>query len=327
MKIVKIISVFLLLSVLLSSVYFGLQFYKLKDVHDTSEREQYIPKDNDESGNSVLNYNFKDKDKRPFTVLLLGTDSNTIKSGRTDTIMLAVVDPKKEKVKILSFPRDTRMEIAGKDKVDKVNHSFNYGVSTTISTIENYLNIPVDYYMLINLQGFVDLVNEIGGIEIDVEHDISFHDRLQKERFNIYKGVQTLDGRQSLNYSRYRGDADGDFGRNRRQRQVLTGMIESSTKIANVTKITNIFSILGDNARTDLSLDKTLKLAIQFSDIKSEDIEAIKMEASPVSIDGISYVQVSDEEHERIKELLKNILLEKKGDEKTSANNILNKSE
>lgn len=316
MKYLKIFGIFLLFTIILTGVYFAIQFNKIDHMFDTEEREKFVPvveeKIDEKTGEiSFLNYEFKDKDKRPFTVLLLGTDSNNLKYGRTDTIVLAVVDPKDKKIRLLSFPRDTRMKIAGTEKIDKVNHAYNNGISTTIATIENYLNIPIDYYMTINLKGFVDLVNEFGGIEVDVEKNMSFHDRLSGSNFSLNKGVQTLNGRQALNYARYRSDGEGDFGRNRRQRQVITSMIDQSIDFRNVTKITDIFTILGENARTDLSLNQTLKMAIQLSGVTGSNVESIKMEAYPVSYGGISYVEVSEKEHERIKELLKNILLEK----------------
>lgn len=315
MKYVKIISVFLIFTVILSGSYFALQFYYLNDIYDVVEREP-LPGNNattngttqPDGTSSFLNYEYKEKNARPFTVLLLGTDSDNLNAGRTDTIVLAVVDPKTDKINLLSFPRDTRVEIAGKGKFDKINHSFNYGVSTTIATVEHYLQIPVDYYMSVNLNGFVDLVDELGGVTLDVEKNMQFYDRLTKQQFMLSAGKQHLTGTQALNYARFRSDGEGDFGRNRRQRQVITAMIDQSINFRNVSKITDIFKILGNNARTDLSLNQIVKMAIQLNGANGDSVETIEMKGYPSNIGGISYVEISEEEHERVKELLATML-------------------
>lgn len=309
MKAIKFLSIILFLGVIAAVGYFTFQIYFWNDIYQAVERQ---PVNDNDASNGKTNeskfLNYSPKSERPFTILLLGTDSDNLDYGRADTIVLSVVDPENDKIYLLSFPRDTRMEIAGTGNMDKVNHSFNKGVGTTISTIENYLNIPIDYYASVNFNGFIDLIDEMGGITIDVEKDIRFPDRITGQNFSLSKGSQELSGIQALNYARFRSDGEGDFGRNRRQRQVITSMIDQSMDFRNVTKISDMFKILGENARTDLALKEVIKIAFKLKSVDGSDVQSIPMEAHPSSIGGVSYVIVDDSEHERIKTLLDDIL-------------------
>jgi len=308
MKILKFFSILLFLGALGTAGYFAFQIYFWNDIYQVVDRESFQGEDGTSVNRNSKFLNYSDKSDRPFTILMLGTDSKSLDSGRTDTIVLGIVDPKEEKVHLLSFPRDTRMEIAGTGRVDKVNHSFNQGVVSTITTIENYLDIPVDYYALINFNGFIDLIDEMGGITMNVEKDIRFPDRITGQNFSLSKGEQKLTGIQALNYARFRGDAEGDFGRNRRQQQVITTMIDESTDLRNVTNIADMFEILGDNARTDMELKEVIKYAFQMKGLDGSDVSTISMKAYPTNIGGVSYVQVDESEHERIKAELSAIL-------------------
>jgi LCP family protein required for cell wall assembly len=308
MKWLKFFSIILFLGVLSGGGYFALNHYFSSSIHEKVERDPFVPEGN--AGKVLTSTSNSDVDvsKEPFAMLLLGVDSEEISSGRSDTILVGIVNPKKQKISLLSIPRDTRVPIAGKDKVDKINSAYNYGVATTIKTVENFLQIPISYYSTVNFNGFQDVVDELGGITVDVEKDLTFHDRIKMRYFTLQEGTQHLTGYQALNYARFRGDAEGDFGRNRRQQQVISAILDQSLDFRNVTKITSLLDILGDNAKTDLSLKDITKLAVKFRNLDGSDVETVKLTAYPENIDGISYVMVDDDEKEKTQNDLQTLL-------------------
>ena len=182
--------------------------------------------------------------------------------------------------------------------MDKITHAFNNGISNTISTVEEFLNIPIDYYGIINLDGFMDMVDAIGGVTIDVEKDMTFHDRLTNQYVTLKKGTQNLDGREALNYARFRSDGEGDFGRNRRQRQVIEAVIAQTSEMRSMSHINDMFGVLSENFRTNikpLDIGKTLS---HFDFSTNISVEKIELTGVPARRDGASVV-ISDQENTR----------------------------
>lgn len=245
--------------------------------------------------------------QEPFTMALFGLDANNLDYGRSDTIMIVAVNPLKKEVSLLSIPRDLRVMIPGHGH-DKITHAYNYGAGSSINTIENLLDIKIDYYATINLNGFKDLVDALGGIDVDVEKTLTFKDRLTKSVFTLEKGRQKLNGTQALNYARFRKDAEGDFGRNRRQKQVVSEIIEQSKDFRNIPKIKEMFKVLGKNIKTDVDLKTAIKFALNLKDIGKENVSTIEMKAYPTSLSGISYVGVDDAELNKVKQEFKDKL-------------------
>lgn len=106
-------------------------------------------------------------------MLMLGVDERDGDKGRSDTMIVLTVNPQKKSVKMLSIPRDTRTEIVGHGTQDKINHAFAFGgAKMSMDTIENFLDIPIDYYMKINMEGFKDIVDAVGGVT--VQNDLDF---------------------------------------------------------------------------------------------------------------------------------------------------------
>lgn len=300
--------------------YIGFKYFYWQN--QDSPLFNYTGNNNDGSSNSYFFSNEKREHKmddsrkdiknRPFSVLLLGTDTDSATEGRTDTIVVAIVDPELSKVSILAIPRDTRVFIPSINQYDKITHAYNGGIKRSLEAVETFLDIPMDYYMVIDFDGFQDLIDTLGGIEIDVKEHIRFPDRITGTNFTIEKGHQTLNGIQALNYARYRYGPDGDFGRNKRQLEVIEAIIDQSKDWRNIVKVKEILEILDDNIKTDLTLTDIVKILLNVHDISGNDVERLKIEATPLNISGISYVTVSDEEKLRIQEELKSLLLREK---------------
>lgn len=245
---------------------------------------------------------------RPFVFLIAGIDTNDVSSGRSDALIVGIVDTQTKKVNLLSLPRDLRVNIPNRG-YDKINAAYAYGgISLTKQTVSTYLNVPIDQYFAVNFDGFQQLIDTIGGITIDVEKDMRFHDRIKNQYFELSKGTQTLNGYQALNYARFRKDAEGDFGRMRRQQQVVSEMLSQTASLGNVTKIGEIASVLGDNMRTDISFDNASKLAVSFVGVDTNNIQSIKVNSYPSNLGGVSYVVIDESEKQRVSSEVQKIL-------------------
>lgn len=268
------------------------------DESTTSLLEQLNAKPNLTNGSKIKN--------KPFTVLLLGLDTKNL-SGRSDTMIVAVINPETKAISLVSIPRDTRVRIHGKG-YEKITHAHAYNLNTAIYTVEDFLQIPIDYYATINLQGFTKLIDAIGGLEIDVEKDLRFHDRLSKQYVSLSKGVQTLDGDNTLHYARFRGDAEGDFGRIRRQQQIISSIIDQTMHVRNITKTNDILKAIGNNIKTDVSFTDMTKMLLQLGSVTGDNIEKINIKSHSEMIGGISYVIISDTETANLQSKLKQLV-------------------
>lgn len=243
-----------------------------------------------------------------YSFLFLGIDSEDVKAGRSDSIILAHLNTSLNKVWLLSIPRDTYVHIYGKKGYDKINHAYVFGgVNSSIHTVESFLDVPVNYYVAFNFKGVKKFVDELGGIEIDVEKDMVFQDRITHKPFRLKKGRQKLNGEQVLNYARYRGDAEGDFARMRRQQQVIKELLTQTTNYRNVLKLNKLLSVMGENVKTDIPFTLLTTLAAKVPSLTGDHVSTLTLKASPVSIGGISYMKVTNQEQRRVSELLQRI--------------------
>ena len=233
--------------------------------------------------------------KEPFSVLLLGVDEREGDSGRSDTMIVLTVNPQAESVKMLSIPRDTRTEIVGHGTVDKINHAYAFGgTEMTIDTVEAFLDIPIDYFVEINMEGFEDIVDALDGVTVNNTLDFTYGG------VHFAKGEITLNGEEALLYSRMRKqDPNGDFGRQARQRQVIEAIIKKGATISSLTNYGDIFDALGKNIETNLSFKDMSSLLKNYRTAAS-NIEDLTIEGSGQKIGGIYYYVVPDAEKERI---------------------------
>jgi LCP family protein required for cell wall assembly len=244
-----------------------------------------------------------------FAMLLLGIDDNNFEGSRTDSIIIAIVNKESKKVSLVSIPRDYRVKIYKTERYDKINSAFAYGgIDLTAATIEENFGIPIHYYSIINFKGFQDLVGALGGIDIDVEKDISFSDRITGTTFKLSEGTQTLSGIEALNYSRYRSDGEGDFGRMRRQQQVVGSIAEQTLSFRSVPKLTKIYQAVENNFKTNVNFTDITLLALKLRSMGSEGIEVIPFKTFPSSHSGISYVESEEQEVSELKLNLRKLL-------------------
>lgn len=249
------------------------------------------------------------KNTEAINVLLLGIDQEGSQHGRSDAIMVMQLRPKTDEMVIVSIPRDTRTEIVGKGKLDKINHAFAFGAAEcgapcganmAIETVENLLDIEIDYYVSINMDGLVDLIDELGTIKVD--NDIAWNDGT----YDFPTGVIELDGEKAKAYVRMRKkDPRGDFGRTERQRKVIEGIIQEGASLSSVTKVTGVMGVFGDNMSTNMDFDA---MKILFSDYREtrRSVTQYMLEGKGQKIDGVYYLIVPDEEIQKVHDMLTN---------------------
>lgn len=242
--------------------------------------------------------------KDPFSVLMLGVDERKDDSGRSDTMIVITVNPEKQTMKMLSIPRDTRTEIVGHDTVDKINHAYAFGgVPMAVDTVENFLNIPIDYYVFINMEGFLQIIDTLGGVTIDNDMDLTFDD------YHYPKGEITLDGNEALIFSRIRyEDPRGDFGRQIRQRQIIEAVMKKASTPSTLLKATDMLNVLGDNVRMNFSVKDLIQLQSIYKKM-DKDIEQLSFEQGDGErINRIWYYIPNEAELQKIQTDLKNHL-------------------
>ncbi|MFX4032207.1 LCP family protein [Enterococcus faecalis] len=244
--------------------------------------------------------------KEPFFVLLLGIDTGDdgrVEQGRSDTTIVATVNPRDKQTTLVSLARDTYVDIPGQGKQDKLNHAYAFGgASLAMDTVENYLNIPINHYVSINMAGLKELVNAVGGIEVN--NNLTF----SQDGYDFTIGKISLDGEQALSYSRMRyEDPNGDYGRQERQRKVIEGIVQKVLSLNSVSNYQEILTAVSDNMKTDLSFDDMKKIALDYRSAFGK-VKQDQLQGTGFMQDGVSYQRVDEQELTRVQQELKNQL-------------------
>ena len=172
------------------------------------------------------------------------------------------------------------------------------------------LNVPIDHYAKVNFKGFIDIVDALGGVDVNVKFDF-WEKRLGKqERFYFKKGPMHLNGDQALSYVRMRKrDPKGDLGRNERQREVLVDLMDKAVSLKGLTKINEILNILGENVSTSLKVKEMIAMQNLYRKISKDHIESIELNVTydtvPIGSYNVSVVQISEMERQRVSKILR----------------------
>jgi polyisoprenyl-teichoic acid--peptidoglycan teichoic acid transferase len=236
--------------------------------------------------------------KDPFTVLLMGVDERKGDVGRTDTLILITVNPRQRQAWMMNIPRDTYVSISGHGK-DKINHAYAHGGSKlTIETVEQFLDVPVDYFVKVNMLGFEKIVDELGGVDVRVPFDFAYNG------YTFHQGVMTMNGKEALAFTRMRkSDPRGDLGRNERQQLVIKAILHKSTSLGSISRLDNVFQRLGENVKTDIS--PLQLLAFQQIHRAIDQMNTLHLKGHGDYIGGVYYYIVDQEERNRVQRLLR----------------------
>ncbi|MFP8782879.1 LCP family glycopolymer transferase [Planococcus plakortidis] len=260
----------------------------LDTMHEPVEREQPSVERTE-----IVEFDQQD----PFSVLLLGVDEREDDRGRSDTMVVMTVNPETQSTKMVSIPRDTYTEIVGRGTTDKINHAYAFGgIEMSMNTTENLLDIPIDYVVQVNMEGFEDIVDAVDGVTVN--NSLAFD--------NFPEGEIELNGEQALDYVQMRKqDPRGDFGRQDRQKQVIQGIMRKGASINSLWNYKDIFDALGQNVRTNMTFDEMVDVQRNYQDAVTNVDQMIIEDGYGETINGIWYYMMDDAELAEIQSTLK----------------------
>lgn len=247
-------------------------------------------------------------EKRPVSILLLGTDTGALGrdyKGRTDTMMIMTLNPQKKTTTIVSLPRDMKVNLPDypEDSPAKINAAYAFGgVKESVKTVQEHFDVPIDYYVLVNMGGLEKAINQVGGV--DVTSPLTF----DYEGASFVKGkTYHLNGANALKFSRMRHeDPQGDYGRQQRQRLIITALLKKSVSYKTVLNRSFLKSV-SNSSQTDLTFNDMVKLAQSYRGANTKVVQDHAQGRSQ-EIDGQSFEVVPTSEQQRITNLLKNSL-------------------
>ncbi|AWB45385.1 transcriptional regulator [Paenibacillus sp. CAA11] len=270
---------------------------------------------------------------KPISMLLLGTDYRPeSKTHLSDVIMLMVMNPQTKTATLVSVPRDTRISLKGY-KTNKINAFYpiflreakESGISAESemkTMMGKFFNLDIDYVTVLNFQGFRDIVDALDGVDVNVDKNMCYVDKADGTNINLKKGEQHLDGKQALDYVRYRKSnckpktaASDDFDRNRRQNEVLHALMDQAKSLNGVLNADKVIKSVGDNMTTDLESQQIKDMIMTYWNISKQNVRFVPLVGDWKS----PYVYLSDNEINKAKEALQEELAGTRSTSETSA--------
>ena len=246
--------------------------------------------------------------RRPVSILLLGTDTGALGrdyKGRTDTMMIMTLNPQKKATTIVSLPRDMKVNLPDypEDSPAKINAAYAFGgVKESVKTVQEHFDVPIDYYVLVNMGGLEKAINQVGGV--DVKSPLTF----DYEGAHFQKGkAYHLNGSNALKFSRMRyDDPQGDYGRQQRQRIVIMALLKKSVSYKTVLNRSFLKSV-SNSSQTDLTFNDMLKLAQNYRGTNAKIVQD-HAQGRGQNEDGQAFEVVPTSEQQRITNLIQNSL-------------------
>ena len=222
-------------------------------------------------------------------ILAFGIDE-TQYVKRADTIIVLHLDPKTNRIGALSIPRDTRVNISPLGYT-KINHTYAYGgVNLLRQAVSDFLGMPMDYYVKLDLKGMAAVVDDLGGVDIDVEKNLFYRDQAAGLMIHVNKGVQHLDGETAIQYLRFRQDREGDIGRIRRQQLFMQSFAKQITKPTSMLRLPELMRSMSHAVETDMSIMQVVGLGQEMAEVfHSGTVVKGTVPGSVALIDGVSY--------------------------------------
>jgi LCP family protein required for cell wall assembly len=246
--------------------------------------------------------------KNKVNILLLGVDDRDRENPndntrRSDTMMVASISPEDGTVNLLSLPRDTKVNIPGHKGYDKLNHAYAYGGTQLAQvTVEQFLQVPINYYVVIDWQAFIKVIDTLGGVDLYVENDMYYKDPYADLAIEINKGYQHLDGEKSGEYVRFRSDELGDIGRVQRQQRFLKAVGVEMLQLSTIAKLPMIIGTAQQYITTDITSVSLVKAAYGLKGIKNGSLHAEMLPGKFATIDGLSYWVADNEQTSQLVE-------------------------
>lgn len=264
-----------------------------------------------------------------FRVLLLGVSTN-ISSKLTDTIIVASYNPKTQEATLLSIPRDTYIgkSKSNADSYDKINSLYQKGTDEVLDEVNNITGLDIKYYVVIETEALVELVDTIGGVEFNVPINMDYDDSTQSLHIHLEAGLQTLNGDQAEQVVRFRHNNDGstysseygdnDIGRMKTQRAFLTQVLKQTINLKNIFKISEIVDIAYKNVETNIDLASIKDYIPYIIEFDINNLQSVTLPGETARINGLWFFKYDAEE---TKELINQMYFSKDLEEDTENNN------
>lgn len=233
------------------------------------------------------------------SILLMGIDSSEKRGSddeaRTDALMVATLNKDEKSVKLLSIPRDSYVYIPEVGYETKINHAHAYGgPRATIETVENLLNIPIDYYIRVNFEAFMDVVDAVDGITVDVPYELQEQDSKDRaDAIHLYPGVQKLNGEEALALARTR-KKDSDVERGKRQQEIMKALADRTLSVSSILKYDDVIDAIGANLKTNMTFSEMKSFFGYLTNGTNMDIETLNIDGEDYQPGSTYYWQLDE---------------------------------
>lgn len=298
----------LALSVLICGSAYGI--YLVKKAENAASNAFETAGDRDKS-------DLRDEQVEPLhdnvSILFIGVDNSKKRdqsenTTRSDALVLATLNNEDKTIKLVSIPRDTYAYIPDADEEDKITHAYGYeGASSTIGTVEELLEVPVDYYVRMDFEAFIDVVDALNGIEARVPYDMEEKDENDVHgAIVLEEGLQTLDGREALALARTR-HYDNDIERGKRQQMIIESIMNKILSASSISKYGDVIDAIGDNMKTNLKF-RDMQAFFEYAKNGKPDVETLTLEGYDDMSTGIYYWQLDEESLGEVQDILQSHL-------------------
>lgn len=249
---------------------------------------------------------FQDKRFEQYTnILILGTDEGNpdiVGSAKnSDTILIASIKHQTGEVKVLAIPGETIVNIPGRQGSNPIHKSYYYGgTQLAVRTVEEFLNIPINHFWVIDWKAFVSLVDAVGGIELYVEHDMDYEDPNADCKIHLKKGYQHLDGSEAGQYVRYRGDELGDIGRVQRQQRFIKAFMQQLLQMDTIGNLPQIVEVMNQQMSTSMAVIDAAQLAKNLVEFRLNLIKPEMLPGEFVTVNGATSWKPNPKEIENL---------------------------
>ncbi|VEI06761.1 LCP family protein [Kurthia zopfii] len=256
--------------------------------------------------------------EEPFSILLLGIEEYATKkeTGRADTQIVMTFNPQKHKITLVTIPRDTRVQIDNASEytgIHKINAAMTYGElnqyggeKLQLETTEKLLNIPIDAFVTVNFDGFRDVIDALGGIDIDIKQSFWEDNIYTKKRIDFAQGHAHLTGEEALAFVRMRKrEVNNIYPREERQNQMIEATVAQTKSAGTLLKVGELTKIFGENVKTSLSIGDLFAIQSQYLNMKKLKMGSTEVKGFDTKVNGVSYFVANQQDLQKLSESLR----------------------
>lgn len=291
----RIIKSLLLIAVLFFLSVVGYGIVLQKKASDAADRAYEAL---DDRTKSVLRDEVVEPIKDNVSILFIGVDESDIRndsSSLSDALLVATLNNRDKTVKLVSIPRDSYVYDPTRGVKDKITHAHGFnGTKGTIDTVENLLDIPIDYYVKMNFNAFIEVVDAVGGIEVDIPYNYVELDENDQRTIELQEGRHHIDGRHALALARTR-KLDSDVERGKRQQMILQAIMKEAFTVKSIPKLGDVIDAVGDNMKTNMTFSE-MKSFLEYAKGGLPEVTTITLAGNDLWETGKPYYWIIDEE-------------------------------